>query len=101
MNRPARAVDRRPAGRAAGVALAIAFAAGPFPAGIAGASDSAAYEQETELRASQLLSAELLRGPHHSVDEKVTSDGLVPTYTVTTPYGTFQARGEEALRQIS
>ena len=75
-------------------ALSLAAAAGP-----GAARAQAAYEETAELRASQLLPADLLRGPHHEVEEAVESDGLVPVYRVRSEYGIFQARGEARLRE--
>lgn len=89
-------VDRACVGRIgrAGVVLGAALlAAGP------GAAEPATYEEGARTAASETLPPELLRGPHHTVEEEVTSDGFFRSYTVTTPYGSFEARGQEMLRK--
>ncbi len=76
------------------VALGLALAAGGTPA--RGESE---YEPQTTLRASELLPAELLRGPHHSVEEEVRTDGFVRIYAVRSDSDRYEARGELALRE--
>lgn len=51
------------------------------------------------LRASDLLPPELLRGPHHRVEEQVASDGFLPVFSVSSDFGRYQAHGVEALRE--
>jgi hypothetical protein len=79
-----------PALRSALLVLAIAFAS-PVQAG-------GGFEQAPALRASELLPPELLKGPHHEVDEEVTTDGFLRTYTVHSKVGDFEARGEDGVR---
>lgn len=49
-------------------------------------------------RASDLAPPELMRGPHHRVQEEVASDGFLPVFTIESDFGAFEARGVEALR---
>jgi hypothetical protein len=63
-------------------ALLVVCAAGDQP-----------YETPPVLKASDFLDAAILKGPHHQIDEKVVSDGVFNTYTVTSDYGTFKVEG--------
>ncbi|MDJ0847341.1 MAG: hypothetical protein QNK04_03065 [Myxococcota bacterium] len=74
------------------LALGVALVLLGSPAG------AAPFEAPT-LRASELLPAELLRGPHHTVDEQVGSDGFLPVFTVSSEFGRFEVAGEAALRE--
>ena len=58
---------------------------------------SAEYEQPGEFSAETILKPEQLRGPYHTVDDRVQYDGLFYRYTVNSPYGTFQANSTVAL----
>ena len=51
------------------------------------------------LKASEILTAELLRGEHHQVTEDVANDGFMNIYTIESEWGTFEAEGTEKLRQ--
>ena len=51
------------------------------------------YETPPVLKASDFLDAAILKGLHHQVEEKVVSDGVFNTYTVTSDYGTFKVEG--------
>jgi hypothetical protein len=62
-------------------------------------ADETSYELETTLKARELLPPELLRGPHHVVEEEVRSDGFVHVYTVSSDFGRYEVRGEAALRE--
>ncbi len=75
-----------------GILLALAL-------GCATGSETAPYESDESLRASEILPPELLQGPHHRVEEQVASDGLARTYTVSSDFGTFQASDEAELRE--
>jgi hypothetical protein len=49
------------------------------------------YEQPPVLKASQILPAKLLTGPHHRVREEVVNDGYLNRYTIDSDFGTFTA----------
>src|SRR5450759_1105212 len=57
------------------------------------ASGDQPYETPSVLKSSDFLDAAILKGPHHQIDEKVVSDGVFNTYTVTSDYGTFKVEG--------
>jgi hypothetical protein len=51
------------------------------------------YEAEPVLNAKDLASADVLKGPHFTVDPKVPVKGFIERFTIRSPYGTFQANG--------
>lgn len=55
------------------------------------------YEAPPTLRASELLPADVLKGPNHDVGEDVASDGFLHLYTVTSPYGTWEVASRALL----
>lgn len=69
------------------IALCLAALLGTFAA-----STDKTYETPPTLKASDFLDAALLKGPHHEVQDQVASDGVFNTYTVTSPYGTWQVQ---------
>ncbi len=56
------------------------------------------FETPPVLRARDLLPPELAKGPHHEVDETVVTDGFRNVYTITSEFGSFEARGDDMLR---
>jgi hypothetical protein len=58
-----------------------------------------AYEPPPTLSASQVLPPDLLAGPHHRVEEKVSNDGYLNTYRVGSKFGTFVAVSTPMLRK--
>ena len=56
-----------------------------------------AYETPPVFRASDLVSPDLLAGPHHKVREAVTTDGFTNTYTIDSEFGSFYAHGNDRL----
>jgi hypothetical protein len=78
-------------GIALGCGIAVALSAGV-------ALPETAYESAALLRASDLLAPGVRQGPHHVVEDAVTSDGLLRIYTITSDFGRFEARGEDVLR---
>ena len=50
-------------------------------------------EPAPALRASALLDATQMKGPHHTVAEAVQTPGFYHVFTITSPYGTFEANG--------
>jgi hypothetical protein len=57
------------------------------------------YESGATLEARDLLPPDLLRGPHHAVEDAVRTDGFVHIYTVSSEFGRQEVRGEDALRE--
>lgn len=51
------------------------------------------YEPLPVLKASDFLEARFLKGPNHEVEERVVSDGIFNTYTIQSPFATFQPQG--------
>jgi hypothetical protein len=79
--------------------VALCVAAGALTLCVAAAALAGAdFEQSPPLRASELLPPELVRGAHHVVDEEVTTDGFLRSYTVRSKVGVFEARGEDGVR---
>jgi len=52
----------------------------------------------TMLKASELLPADLRKGNTYEVDEAVRNDGLINTYTLNSPYGRYEVKGDDQLR---
>jgi len=57
------------------------------------------YEPAAVLSASKILPPELLSGPHHRVQERVTNDGYLNTYQVDSKFGTFTVVSTAVLRK--
>ena len=51
----------------------------------------AGFESAVVLSASKILPPELLSGPNHRVQEKVTNDGFLNIYVVDSKFGSFRA----------
>lgn len=45
------------------------------------------YEKPSVLKASKILPADLVTGPHHRLDDKVRNDGYMNTYTLHSTFG--------------
>jgi len=64
-----------------------------FALGICSASMASAGEEYAEppivLDAKNVLPAKLLQGKNYQIENRVENDGLLNTYQVSTPYGTF------------
>ena len=56
------------------------------------------YENKPVLSASKILPPELLSGPNHRVQDRVTSDGIVNIYRIDSRFGTFNAISTATLR---
>ena len=83
---------RRHPGLALAVLVVLAAAA-PARAG------DPAFEPESGLRAAELLPPELLSGPHFRVEPQVRIDGFEPVYTLSSEFGSYEARGEAGVRE--
>jgi len=55
------------------------------------------FEEEPTLEASEYLSAEQVKGPHHQINESVANDGYMNTYRIESAFGTFEAYGNAML----
>ncbi len=55
------------------------------------------FEQKQLLKASDLVTPELLQGEHHTLEEHVQTDGFTNTYTIVSEFGTFEAHGDAML----
>ena len=51
------------------------------------------FQQEPVLQAKDLVAAELLKGPHFTVDTRVPVKGFLARFTIRSDYGTFAAHG--------
>jgi hypothetical protein len=56
------------------------------------------YENKPVLSASKILPPELLSGPNHKVQDRVTSDGIVNIYRIDSKFGSFNAVSTAMLR---
>lgn len=56
-----------------------------------------AYEPGTTFKASQILPAKVLKGPHHTVEEQVKGEGYYQEFQVKSPYGDVAAEGRTVL----
>ncbi|MBI2254681.1 MAG: hypothetical protein HYU58_08690 [Proteobacteria bacterium] len=75
------------------VGLALAFA-------MTTAAHAEDFEIGSNVKASHILPANVLAGPHYRIADKVISDGLLYTFTVESEYGTFQPTGTYALQKV-
>jgi hypothetical protein len=55
------------------------------------------YEELPELKASDILKPEFLRGPHHKVREEVPTSSGANQFTIDSDFGVFEADGNEML----
>lgn len=55
------------------------------------------YEELPELKASEILKPEILKGPHHTVRESVPTSSGANQYVIDSDYGVFEADGNEML----
>ena len=58
-----------------------------------------AFEELPELKASEILKPELLKGPHHVVREPVPTASGMNQFTIDSDFGVFEADGNEMLLQ--
>jgi len=56
------------------------------------------FETPDILRASEILPPEMLEGENYNVHEDVLTYGFTNYYTVMSPFGTFEAEGDDMLR---
>ena len=61
--------------------------------GWAAPQKAAQFEKPMTLSASRILPSHLLKGPYHTVQEKVNSDGYFNNYTIDSQFGIFEVEG--------
>lgn len=67
------------------------------PATVNAAPRGSEFEKPTILSASKLLPLHLLKGPHHKVAERVTSDGYFNNYRLESDFGVMIVEGRQLL----
>ena len=63
------------------------------------ANQNGSYEELPELKASEILKPEFVKGPHFSVREPVTTTTGANEFVIDSDYGVFEAGGNEMLVQ--
>ncbi|MDH3641499.1 MAG: hypothetical protein OES38_05355 [Gammaproteobacteria bacterium] len=63
-----------------------------------GAELQQTFDEPVVFKASEVLSSELRKSENHEVGEYVTNDGFMNNYVISSPFGTFEARGAPMLR---
>ncbi len=66
----------------------------------ADAQTQTGFERRTVLRASTLLSPDLLKSNLYTIDEEVINDGLLNHYTVRSQFGIFRSNSTLAVKQL-
>ncbi len=61
-------------------------------------ADDRAYENAEDLSAADILPGDLLKGKHHTVEDRVRNDGYLNYYTIKSDYGEFEAVSTAMLR---
>ncbi len=84
--------------RIAGACLAAALSV--TAAGVGSALAQETYEVGSNRRASNILPADVLKGPNYRIDEKVVTYGFMHTYTVNSDFGTYEVTGNFALQKL-
>ena len=69
-----------------------------LPPSITTSSTTTVFESITNLDARTLLPAELLKSAHHTVLDQVEPFRLTNHFTITSPFGQFEAYGQDMLR---
>ena len=82
------------------VYVPIALGAFTTVVGVVGLANAEEFEVPANREASEILPAELIKGPHYRVQDTVVSYGYMHHWTVDTDFGTFQATGDGALRKL-
>src|SRR6266481_6156064 len=80
--------------------LAVAALAGAAYLSVAAAAQPVSFETPTPRPATDVLPAELLRGPHFTVSPMVQNLGYMNAYTVNSDFGLFSANGDAMLRRL-
>ena len=78
----------------------IALGAFTTVVGVVGLANAEEFEVPANRKASEILPAELIQGPHYRVQDTVVSYGYMHHWMVDTDFGAFQATGDGALRKL-
>lgn len=73
----------------------------PAAAVLSLAAGPPAYEPAPAFKASQILPANLAKGPHHWVAEEVRADGYYQLFHVTSDFGELEAEGRTVFAHAS
>lgn len=65
-----------------------------------GSARAGEYELPTDRKASEIVPAEKLSGPHYRIEDKVTCYGYMHQFRVNSDYGVFEPGGDYALRKL-
>jgi hypothetical protein len=76
------------------VAVGITLTAGSVKA------DDKRFEVPENRQAADILPAEVIKGPHYRIRDKVVSYGYLHHYTVDSDFGVFKVTGDGALRKL-
>lgn len=87
------------AGYLSAVDLALIVAVLVVLSSVSAIAAQGGYEPAATLSASQILPPDLLAGPNHRVEERVSNDGLLNTYRVGSKFGTFTAVSTTVLKK--
>src|SRR4029077_19975990 len=80
------------------IAIGSAFAClaqSPEPSDAGAAASD--FEELPELKASEILKPDILKGPHHTVRESVPTSSGMNQFVIDSDYGVFDAEGNEML----
>src|SRR5207237_10136260 len=76
-----------------GAIVCLAQPPGPSDAG----TTAPDFEELPELKASEILKPEILKGPNYTVRESVPTSSGMNQFTIDSEFGVFQAGGNELL----
>src|ERR1700720_1878288 len=80
------------------ISFTLLIAAFPICAeSVSGPTNAADYEELPELKASEILRPEILKGPNHQVREEVPTYSGANRFTIDSTFGVFEADGNEML----
>lgn len=80
--------------------LAVWLVLSSHPVGVLAAQVQNSFEEKTLLKASSVISPDLLKSDLYTVDEEIVNDGLLNHYTVRSQFGVFRANSTPNLKQL-
>ena len=80
--------------------LAGVLALAPLHSSTQAAAPASRFEAPSNVKASSVLPAQLLSGPHFRVRDTVVSYGYMHHYVVDSDFGVFEVTGDMALRKL-